>query len=89
MFIINVINACSRVYRTHDIRGNLRLDFVVKVVAGLRRWGWPITAMQTNHTPKLTFVRSSTQILEHSHLDKPPSLSSGVLMLLFQNMSQS
>ena len=36
MFIIDVIDACSRVYRTYDIRENLKLGFVVKVVAGLR-----------------------------------------------------
>ena len=36
MFIINVINACSCVYSTYDIRENLKLGFVVKVVAGLR-----------------------------------------------------
>ena len=35
MFIINVIDACSRVYHMYDIRENLKLGFVVKVAAGL------------------------------------------------------
>ena len=39
MFIINVIDMYSRIYRTYDIRENLKLGFVVKVVAGLRDGG--------------------------------------------------
>ena len=36
MFIINIINTCSCVYYTYDIRENLKLGFIVKVVAALR-----------------------------------------------------
>ena len=36
MFIINIIDAYSYVYYTYNIRENLKLGFVVKVVAGLR-----------------------------------------------------
>ena len=36
IFIINVIDACSCDYHTYDIRENLKLGFVVKVVAAFR-----------------------------------------------------
>ena len=77
MFIIDIIDACSRVYHMYNIRENLKLGFVVKVVASLRGYATQLSDWETLQAVGTTAHSSSWDHVEA--LSAKISASTGVI----------